>query len=234
MDEQVRKVMPGIGLLNEKSLHASLKAWYAQQGDRFEVPVDGYVIDIVRDDLLLEIQTGNFSAIKQKLFSLVRAHRLRLIYPVAEQRWIVRLAKDGQTEEQRRKSPKRGRVEELFREMVSFPQLLAEPNFTLEVLLIREEQVRRYGGKRYWRSRGWVTEDRRLIEVSGRSLFEEPADWRMLLPPELDTFTVRELAQSLGMRVALGQQMVYCLRKTGVLELTGKSGRAYLYRRVGT
>ncbi len=37
--------MSGIGLLNEKPLHASLKEWYAQPGDQFEVPVDGFVID---------------------------------------------------------------------------------------------------------------------------------------------------------------------------------------------
>jgi hypothetical protein len=53
--------MPGIGLLNEKPLHASLKAWYAQPEDRFEVPVEEFVIDIVRDDLLLEIQTSNLA-----------------------------------------------------------------------------------------------------------------------------------------------------------------------------
>ena len=40
--------MSGIGLLNEKPLHASLKQWYARPGDRFEVPVDGYVIDLSR------------------------------------------------------------------------------------------------------------------------------------------------------------------------------------------
>jgi hypothetical protein len=33
--------------------------------DRFEVPVDGFVIDIVRDDLLIEIQTRNFSSLKR-------------------------------------------------------------------------------------------------------------------------------------------------------------------------
>jgi hypothetical protein len=32
--------MSGIGLLNEKPLHASLKEWYAQPGDRFEEPAD--------------------------------------------------------------------------------------------------------------------------------------------------------------------------------------------------
>ena len=56
--------MSGIGLLNEKPLHASLKEWCAQPGDQFEVAVDGFVIDIVRDDLLLEIQTGNLASIK--------------------------------------------------------------------------------------------------------------------------------------------------------------------------
>lgn len=38
----------GIGTLNEKPLHAALKGWYARPGDRFEVPVDGYLVDIVR------------------------------------------------------------------------------------------------------------------------------------------------------------------------------------------
>ena len=42
-----------IGTLNEKPLHAALKAWYAQPGDRLEVAVDGFVVDIVRGDLLI-------------------------------------------------------------------------------------------------------------------------------------------------------------------------------------
>ena len=128
--------MSGIGLLNEKPLHASLKEWYAQSGDQFEVTVDGFVIDIVRDDLLLEIQTGNFAGIKSKLIKLVRAHRIRLIYPIAQEKWIVRKAKDNSIGETHRKSPNRGRVEDLFWEMVSFPHILVHPNFSLEVLLI--------------------------------------------------------------------------------------------------
>ena len=100
--------MSGIGLLNEKPLHASLKEWYAQPGDRFEVAVDGFVIDIVRDDLLLEIQTGNFASIRSKLTNLVRSHQVRLIYPIAQEKWIVKLAKDDSSGVTRRKSPKRG------------------------------------------------------------------------------------------------------------------------------
>src|SRR5919112_1615330 len=113
--------MSGIGLLNEKALHASLKQWYARPHDRFEVPVDGFVIDIVRDDLLIEIQTGNFSSIKSKLTALARRHRVRLIYPIVQEKWIVRLATGKGAVAIRRKSPKKGRLEDLFWELVSIP-----------------------------------------------------------------------------------------------------------------
>jgi hypothetical protein len=226
--------MSGIGSLNEKPLHTSLKEWYARPGDQFEVAVDGFVIDIVQDDLLLEIQTGNFASIKSKLLDLVREHRTRLIYPVAQEKWIVRLAKDNSAGVVRRKSPKRGRVEDLFWEMVSFPQLLANPNFSLEVLLIREEEVRRFDGRRKWRRKGWVIEEHRLLEVVERRLFEEPADWREVLPKNLgESFTTKDLAEAIGIRRQLAQRMAYCLRQVGLIELRGKRGRANLYEIAG-
>src|ERR671919_699319 len=99
--------MSGIGLLNEKPLHASLKQWYAQPGDRLEVPVDRFVVDIVRDDLLIEIQTRNFASINSKLRTLTRSYQVRLVYPVVQEKWIVRSAKRGGGIPVRRKSPKR-------------------------------------------------------------------------------------------------------------------------------
>ena len=225
--------MSGIGLLNEKPLHASLKKWYAQPGDRFEVEVEGFVIDIVRDDLLLEIQTGNFASIKSKLTNLVRSHPIRLIYPIAQERWIVQLAKDDSGGVTRRKSPKRGRVEDLFWEMVSIGQLLSHRNLSLEVLMIREEEARRYEGKRNWRRRGWVIEERRLLEVVDRRLFDEPGDWLAFLPEGLESFTATDLAEAIGIRRKLAQKMAYFLRKVRVIELMGKRGQANLYSVAG-
>ena len=222
--------MPGIGLLNEKPLHASLKQWYAQSGDRFEVAVDGFVIDMVRDDRLLEIQTGNFAAIKSKLTQLVRSHPVRLIYPIAQEKWIVKLANDECSKVTRRKSPKRGRVEDLFWEMVSLPQLMSNSNFSLEVLMIKEEEVRRYKDKRKWRRKGWGLEERRLLEVVNQRLFEEPSDWLALLPERLKSFTARDLAEAIEIHQALAQKMAYCLRKAKFIQLLGKQGRANLYR----
>ena len=217
--------MPGIGLLNEKPLHASLKQWYARPGDRFEVPVDGFVIDIVRDDLLIEIQTRNFSAIKSKLNKLARTHRVRLIHPIVHEKWIVRSGTGG-----RRKSPKRGRLEDLFGELVSIPQLLANPNFSLEVLMIRQEEVRRYDGKRRVRRRGWVIEGRQLLGVADRRLFGDSADWLRFLPDGLGSFTTHDLATGIETSRELAQKMAYCLREARIIDLIGRRGRANLYR----
>jgi hypothetical protein len=225
---------PTIGLLNEKPMHAALKQWYAQPDDVFEALVDGFVIDVVRGDLLIEIQTGNFSAVKEKLSTLVAKHPVRLVYPIPHEKWIVKLdpEPEGKGKAQRRKSPKRGGVEDVFNELVSFPELLAQPNFSLEVLLIQEEEVRRYDGRRAWRRRGWVTEERRLLEVVSGQRFETAGDVWALIPDDLPgMFTTSDLAGAMRKPRRLAQKAAYCLRKMGVITQVGKRGRSVLYAR---
>lgn len=221
-----------ISTLNEKPLHAALKEWYAQPGDRLEVPVDGYIIDIVRGDLLVEIQTRSFSSLKKKLAVLTDSHQVHLVHPIAQEKWIVKLADDGYTQTSRRKSPKRGRVEDIFGELVSFPQLLAHPRFSLEVLLIHEEELRRHNPSRGWRRRGWMTVEHRLLEVVGKQAFDTPQDIGHLLPSTLaEPFTTAGLAAALSRPRRLAQQMAYCLREMGVIAPVGKRGNTILYER---
>ena len=241
-----RVFMSGIGLLNEKPLHASLKRWYARPGDRFEVPVDGFVIDIVRrrereggegEDLLIEIQTRNLAAINSKLIRLTRSNHVRLVYPIVKEKWIVRSAPINSPSTNsaatnsdrwvRRKSPKRGRLEDLFWELVSIPQLLSNPNFSLEVLMIREEELRRYDRRR---RKGWVLEGRRLLEVVDQHLFTKSEDWLAFVPTGLNCFTTVELATGIDANRELAQKVAYCLRHGKMIELIGRRGRANLYQ----
>lgn len=222
--------MNTIGQLNEQPLHAALKAWYAGPQDQLEVPVDGYVVDLVQDERLVEIQTKNFSSLTQKLNDLVKRHPVRLVHPIAHEKWLFKLPREEWDGPRRRKSPKRGRLEEVFNELVSFPRLLLEDNFSLEVVMIQEEEVRRYEGKRHWYKNGWVTVERRLLEVLDRHIFECPADVRYLLPSDLpDRFTTLDLAQALEGPRRLGQKMAYCLREMGEIVQIGKRGRSLLY-----
>jgi hypothetical protein len=222
--------MSNIGTLNEKPLHASLKAYYAREGDQFEVNVDGYVVDLVRDDQLIEIQTGNFNSIRTKLANLLTNHKIRLVYPVALEKWIVKSSLEQSEPDKRRKSPRRGRVEDLFWEMVRIPKLILEPNLILEVVLIRQEEVQHYIGKRHWRRKGWAIQEQRLVEVVDRQEFDTPADWISLLPDTLDAvFTTAELATEMGIRQPLARKIAYCYREAGLLRTTGKRGNAIVY-----
>jgi hypothetical protein len=223
--------MAGIGTLRETGLHAALKAWYARPGDELETTVDGYVVDLLRGDAVIEIQTGHFSDMKSKLHALLTNHPVRLVHPVAVERWIVRLAGDRQTRLGRRKSPRRGCIANVFTHLVSFPELMCEPNFSLEVLLVREEELRcprprtRRGRRRQWR-----VLDRRLMDVIDSVPLAGPADCLGLLPGGLPRpFTNRDLGRALRQPAALAAQMTYCLRRMGALEAVGRRDRAVLY-----
>ncbi len=223
----------GIGRLRETALHAALKAWCARPGDELEAQVEGYVVDLRRGDAVIEVQTRNFSALKRKLAALLDHHPVRLVHPIAQEKYIVRLGRGGRVES-RRKSPKRGQVVALFTELVSLPELAARPGFTLEIVLTREEEVLRQGRGGSWRRRGWKIADRRLLEVVGRVEFTSPADYAAFLPAGLPSpFSARDLAEQGAYPLPLAQKMVYCLRRMGALEAAGKRGRAALYARAG-
>lgn len=222
-----REVMT-IGTYHEKSLHAELKRTLSQPGDVFESPVDGYIIDIVRGDLLMEIQTRNFSALKIKLATLLKTHHIRLIHPIASKKWITRISTEGEVLG-RRKSPRHGEAAHIFLELVSFPQLIESPRFSLEILIVEEEEIQRDDGKGSWRRKRRSIIDRKLISIVERRVFASPRDFIAFLPPDLAAFTTRELAKAIGQPLYLAQKMAYCLRNMGVLETTEKAGNAFRY-----
>jgi hypothetical protein len=216
--------------LGERSLHLALKEWYALPGDQLEEEVDGFHIDIVRGSLLIEIQTTNFSSIKSKLNKLAEKHLVRLVVPIAQEKWVVRLTTDGLTRHGRRKSPKKGNLYHLFGELVSIPDLIKSKNFSLEVLLIQEEEVRCNDGTGSWRRMGLRIMDRYLIEILSQHIFKKPSDFKTLIPPEPpEPYSTKELAEGIDQPRWVAQKMAYCLRHMGVIDVVGKNGNLFLY-----
>lgn len=231
-----------IGVLAESSLHASLKAIYASPLDRVEVDVAGFVVDIVKNDgVLVEIQTGNFASIRRKLTHLLNSHTIILVLPVAAERWITRINRDGEVLSHR-KSPKRGGIIDLFKELTAIPRLATHPNFVLEVVLMHEEQVWRDDGLGSWRRKHWSISDRALSGIVGKRQFSNTMTFLDLLPAGLSMpFTSSELAHNLKAETglkgpkpsaalrSLAGKMSYCLHEMNLLERVGKKGRSYLY-----
>jgi len=224
--------VPAIGVLREGPLHAAVKARLARPGDRVEARVGRFVIDLVRaDGELVEIQTGGFQPLAPKLDALLDRHRFRIVHPVAAERRIVRVDADGTVLSQRR-SPRRASALHVFDKLVAFPSLLAHPNLTLEVLLVREDHVRGPAPTRV-RRRTRDPGQRRLVDVLDRVELREPADALALLPPLPDgPFSTRELATLAGCPRVLAQRIVYCLRLLELVAPAGRRGAAPLHRRV--
>jgi hypothetical protein len=220
-----------IALQREGPLHASIKRWYARPGDRVEVPIERYVIDLVRDEQLIEVQTRGFAGMKPKVRALLAlGRRVRIVHPIAVDRWIVTIDDDGAVLA-RRRSPRHGRLIDLVTELVSFPELLDDPGLEIEVLLTTEEEVRRLAAGRCWRRRGWTTVERRLVDVLDRVLLRSGRDLAGLLPDDLpERFTTAELAERSGRSRRTAQQAAYCLRRLRLIEADGTVGRATAYR----
>ena len=218
--------------MNEYSLHSELKTVCSLPGDQFEVKLGGYIVDILRGNLVIEVQTKNFSALKEKLQTLTKSHPVRLIHPLPETKWITYVTKDNVIVN-KRKSPKRGKLTDIFRELVMIPTLIGVANFSLEVLFIDEEEVRCADGRGSWRRKGVSIKERRLLRVNRRVLFQSKADFLNVLPGGLnDVFTNNELARLAKISVRIARQITYCLRKSGVIRIVEKKGRILIFQKV--
>ena len=224
---------PHIGELNERSLHRALKALYAAPGSLSEQLIDGYVVDVLIGQRIIEIHTGSFWPLKRKLPRLLERHPVTLVHPIAQDRFIIKQGAQGTAT--RRKSPKHGSMFGIFAGLTSFPKLVAHPNFALEVAITVEEEVRVPDPRRNRRRGGWTTIDRRLVEVLETHRIECMADIFALLDSDLpEALTTADLATAMRGPRRLGQQAAFCLREAGILEICGKAGNALVYRRAAT
>ncbi len=222
-----------IGELNERSLHRALKARYAPSGSKTEQSIEGYVADVVADGRVVEVHTGHFSPLRKKLACLLAKHRVTLVYPVARDRYIVKLKRGSTDPATRRMSPKHGTVFDVFSPLVSIPCLLDHPNLTIDVVMTVEEAIREVTGPSgRWR-RNWTSVDRRLLEVVETHRIRSMADLFVMIDEGLpERFTTRDIAVAIKASRRLAQKAAFCLRVAGVAEVCGKDGNSLVYSRV--
>lgn len=213
-------------------LHLALQEYYARDTGLMEATVDGFRVDVLRDGIIYEIQTRSLPSIRRKLEDLAQRHRVVLVIPVAQTRRIVQLDPETGEERSARRSPKRGSVLDICRDLLYVREFLTRPYATLDVVLTSERELRRNDGRGSWRRKRVSLVGRELVEVVGVERFSDAADFARLLPEGLEEpFTVADLARDGGIRPWLAGRLAYALRHLGTIELVGKAGNAHLYRR---
>jgi hypothetical protein len=217
----------------ETSLHRSLKTQFAQPGAQYEARLGRYRIDVRNPHELVEIQHGSLAAIRQKVANLVVDHAVRVVKPLVARKTLVRLATPTGPVEQRRLSPRREQLLEIFSELIYFRAVFPHPQLTVEVPLVEMEEWRfpGHGRRRRWRQNDFQVADQLLVRVLTSRTLRTTSDLLALLPPTLPpVWHTGELASLAGISRGLAQRIAYCLRHVGAVSEMGKRGNARLYR----
>jgi hypothetical protein len=133
----------------------------------------------------------------------------------------------------RRLSPKRGKLLDVFDELVYFTRVFPHPNLVLEVVLVEIEEWRHpgHGRRRRWRRDDHVVADQKLMTVGSNVRLSRAADLVRLIPGRLPRkFHTGQLAELAEVRRNVAQRVAFCLREMKAVEHVGKQGNALLYQ----
>lgn len=220
-----------IGTYRESSLHRSLKFRYSDIG-KTEIEVGGYVCDGQSDTgELIEVQTGSFGPLKEKIRNLAQNQKIRIVHPVIKTRYIEVYDTEGKLL-RRRKSPGKGSIWDVFDALLYAPELCLAPNLTLELVLLDIAEKRKDDGKGTWRRRGITIEDKIPVAWHESVILKKTRDYNLFIPfKKSEAFTVKDLGEKAGIKIQLARKCLYVLNRAGLIERTGKQGKAFLYKK---
>lgn len=218
----------------ETTLHRQLKEQFREPGSRIEVKLGSYRIDVVNGNRLMEIQRSGLASIRDKINRLLdQGYLVDVVKPLVTRKRLIKLSHKNGAEVERRWSPLRGTILDLFDELIYFTRVFPHPNLTLITPLIQIEEIRfpGHGKRRRKRTGDFVVKDRMILEMGEAFTFQTVHDLHALLPKKLPRiFDTQQLADGLDIPRDQAQRIAYVMRKTGAAVETGKRGNAILCR----
>lgn len=223
-------VRDGIGTLGEKTLHAVLKRCFEPHEENHEIKVGGFVADIVGEDGIIEIQTGNFSHLRKKLAAFLECAPVTVVYPMSRTKWIMWVDEETGAVAEKRKSPKSSKPIDAFCQLYYIKEFLSHPNFRLKLIFLETEEYRRLNG--------WGRDKKNRAEkcdIIPTGIVEEIeisslGDYGQFIPKGLpEKFTAKEYAKCARVQLKAAQRAVNVLCSLGVIAYEGKRGNAFLY-----
>lgn len=216
----------------ETSLHRELKALYGGPEAMREVRHGRYRIDVIDGDELIEIQHASLASIRDKIRDLLKQSRVRIVKPIIASKLLVKRRRKGGKVVERRMSPKRGRLIDIFDELVYFTRVFPHPRLTLELLPVEIEEWRYpgHGRRRRYGQRDFQVEDQKLVGHGESVRLQTAADLLALVGVPLPVaFMTDELAERLQVPRWVAQRIAYCWRHCGAVSCAGKRGNAWIY-----
>lgn len=234
-------------ILNESSLHNTLKIFYSiQRKGKTEVKKDGFIFDIIdQDNQIIEIQTQNLSKMQKKIeYAIDKKLKFKLVYPLVISRKI-HIENEVTHECSQRKSPVKGSIYDIFKELTKiYPYLLME-NFSLDVVFVDIIEQRILGNqaiqsknKRRRYKKNWNKINKRLDKLLEIKTFKKKEDYLNLLPKDLALeFSSKDLAIALSKNKKITKKiinnsylLIWVFNKMNIISPVKKEKRSIYYK----
>ncbi|MCM1136618.1 MAG: hypothetical protein NC400_13730 [Clostridium sp.] len=221
-----------IGTLQEKTLHAILKDYYAPGKSMQEIAVGGYVADICTGTEIIEIQTVHLDNMWKKLDSFLSDYPVTIVYPIPRIKYLIWIDEETGELTKPRKSTVKGSVYRAFYELYKIKPYLTNKNLRLRFPFLEVEEYRLLNGWSRDKKKGSHRYDRIPVSLLGEMRIECLADYFRLIPPDLpEPFTAAEFGKAVGEKKETAGKALHVLNYLHVLERCENRGRAYTYRR---
>lgn len=221
----------GIGTLGEKTLHAVLKHYFEPDTACHEIKIGRYYADIAKGNTVIEIQTRSFNALRGKLAAFLESGRsVTIVYPIAATKWLCWIDPETGGTTKRRKSPRRGRAQDIFPELYKIKQFLTEENLSFCLVFLEVEEYRLLDGWSRDKKKGSTRYERLPLAITDEIHIAACSDYSCILPSGLPSpFSAKEFAKAAHISPRCAQTSVHVLHHVGALNRVGKQKNAFLY-----
>ena len=133
-----------IGTYNEKRFHRVFKRFVTEDASCYEVKVGKYVADVLCDGHITEIQTKQFSNLKNKISYYLSEtdHTVSVVKPLVCERKIIRADKRTGEVKYIRRSPKKEGLDDALCEIYHLRELIANDRLLIHLIFIKAEEYR--------------------------------------------------------------------------------------------
>ncbi|MBQ9760281.1 MAG: hypothetical protein IJW16_02910 [Clostridia bacterium] len=227
----------GIGTLAEKRLHVIIKRYLCENEDFHEVGVPNtrYVSDVRIENEIFEVQTGAFYPMQKKILHYL-AHTdctITVVHPIAVKKWVSWMdPKTGELTD-RKRSPQRGRPEDLLAELYGLLPALGNPRLRFRILLIEAEDFRLLSGRKKNRKLGAKKYERIPLALLDDLTLSRPCDFVFMIPEALpDHFTVKQFSDLAKIRGRDAYSAVRALCALGLFAPADPIGRSMGWKKL--
>ena len=225
-----------IGIQKEKILHKTLKYFICSDESKHEIKIkksgSGILYaDLYDNEMIYEIQTRGFDKLRDKLSEFLKEHKVTIVHPIAYKKNIYKVYETGEIIGPI-KSPKTGKVYEVFKELYKIKPYLNNPNLNLKIILIDMDEYRYVVEKKHARSSGYIREKQIPKNIYHIYNFNDNSDYISLLKDLNleENFTSLDLKKASKINKTLATVTLNILTHLEVVERIGKKGNNYIYQ----